>query len=284
MRSPFPCGALLGLAAVLSCRSERSTPVADATPPAPTTPNTVTFTATDFAFTGPTQIAAGQTILHLANKGKEPHHMVVIRVEQGRTYDSLLAALRKPGPPPGWVRVLGGPIAGEPGRESSSEHLLTPGQYAVVCFVPSTDGAPHFTKGMVSALEVTPGTSAPAAESEADIAVKLNDYDFEFETALTPGRHMIKVENTAPQMHEIVIAKLNPGKSAKQLIDWEFGGRKGEAPGTYLTGMAPMQQGEAARFEVNLDPGEYALICFVPDAKDGKPHTMHGMLKQIKVG
>ena len=27
----------------------------------------------------------------------------------------------------------------------------------------------------------------------------------------------------------------------------------------------------------------YALICFYPDAKDGKPHVMHGMLKEITV-
>jgi len=35
--------------------------------------------------------------------------------------------------------------------------------------------------------------------------------------------------------------------------------------------------------EVNLQPGEYALICFLPDAKDGKPHLLHGMLKQLKI-
>jgi len=25
------------------------------------------------------------------------------------------------------------------------------------------------------------------------------------------------------------------------------------------------------------------LICFVPDAKDGKPHLAHGMVKQFSV-
>ncbi len=284
MKSRISCGALLGLAAVLGCRSERGTPAGDATPPAASTPNVVTFTATDYAFNGPAEIPAGRTVIRLANKGKEPHHMVIIRMEQDRTYDSLLAALRQPGPPPSWTRMLGGPIAGDPGDEGSTEHLLTPGQYAVICFIPSADGKPHFTKGMVSGLKVLPGTGAPGAESRADIEVKLKDYDFDFAPGLTPGRHMIKVENTGTQTHEIVIAKLNPGKTAKNLIDWEFGGRKGEAPGSYLNGLAPMQQGETARFEVNLDPGEYALICFVSDAKDGKPHIMHGMLKQITVG
>jgi hypothetical protein len=35
--------------------------------------------------------------------------------------------------------------------------------------------------------------------------------------------------------------------------------------------------------EVNLEPGEYGLICFVPDAKDGKPHIAHGMVTQFTV-
>jgi hypothetical protein len=26
------------------------------------------------------------------------------------------------------------------------------------------------------------------------------------------------------------------------------------------------------------------MICFVPDAKDGKPHVQHGMTTQFKVG
>ena len=34
---------------------------------------------------------------------------------------------------------------------------------------------------------------------------------------------------------------------------------------------------------VDLEPGEYALICFIPDDKDGKPHVAHGMISQITV-
>ena len=34
---------------------------------------------------------------------------------------------------------------------------------------------------------------------------------------------------------------------------------------------------------VDLAPGNYGLICFIPDAKDGKPHFMHGMATQFSV-
>jgi hypothetical protein len=34
---------------------------------------------------------------------------------------------------------------------------------------------------------------------------------------------------------------------------------------------------------MNFTPGHYALICFVPDAKDGKAHFMHGMTQDFDV-
>jgi hypothetical protein len=34
---------------------------------------------------------------------------------------------------------------------------------------------------------------------------------------------------------------------------------------------------------VDLPAGEYGIICFDPDAKDGKPHLAHGMIKQLSV-
>jgi hypothetical protein len=35
--------------------------------------------------------------------------------------------------------------------------------------------------------------------------------------------------------------------------------------------------------ELDLTPGDYALLCFVPDAKDKKPHLEHGMIQQITI-
>jgi hypothetical protein len=44
-----------------------------------------------------------------------------------------------------------------------------------------------------------------------------------------------------------------------------------------------MQPGGSAVFTADLAAGDYAFICFVPDAKDGKPHLMHGMTQQFAV-
>ena len=44
-----------------------------------------------------------------------------------------------------------------------------------------------------------------------------------------------------------------------------------------------MAQGVVNDVVVDLTPGEYALLCFVPDAGDGKPHVAHGMVRQVTV-
>jgi len=36
-------------------------------------------------------------------------------------------------------------------------------------------------------------------------------------------------------------------------------------------------------FTADFAPGNYALVCFIPDSKDGKPHYAHGMTKQFNV-
>ena len=44
-----------------------------------------------------------------------------------------------------------------------------------------------------------------------------------------------------------------------------------------------MMADESGQFTVDLVPGDYALLCFVPDMHDGKPRLMHGMVKPFTV-
>jgi hypothetical protein len=79
---------------------------------AATGPNIVTFTATEYGYQGPKEeIPAGPTVFRFSNQGKELHHLVIVRLDGSMTYDSLLAALKKPGPPPAWAHPVGGPNA-----------------------------------------------------------------------------------------------------------------------------------------------------------------------------
>jgi hypothetical protein len=53
----------------------------------------------------------------------------------------------------------------------------------------------------------------------------------------------------------------------------------------WLRARAPRTRCAGSRSpRADLEPGRYALICFLPDLADGKPHFMHGMMQEIEVG
>ena len=251
-------------------------------------PNVVTITATDYAFGVPDTIPAGLTTLRLINRGKELHHASLIRLKDSKTIadfqTGLQAAMQSHGPPPPWIAFTGGPNAVTPGDTGVATQTLEPGNYVVACWIPSAGGTLHIMKGMMHAMVVT-ATPAPAlAEPAVGFSIKLTDYDFALSAPLTAGTHTVRVENGGAQPHEVVITALPPGRSLQDFIAWETGGEKGPIPtGRWLGGVVALDAGGHAQFTATFAPGNYLLLCFWPDAKDGKPHLAHGMAKQISV-
>ena len=252
--------------------------------PKPAAPPVVVVHARDFSYLAPKTIKAGASTFHLVNDGKQVHHLTILKLEAGKTIADFAAAMKKPGPLPSWVSSVGGPNAAVPGASSDATLTLEAGHYALLCFVPSPgETAPHAMKGMVRALTVLPGTSK-ATEPTADVTVTLADYGFTIDKPLTPGHHEVKVENTAAQAHELVLMELLPGKTMNDMSNWiERDLMKGAPPGRPIGGMSNIDKGRTGSFPVELHPGHYGMICFVPDGKDGKSHSMHGMTKEIEV-
>jgi hypothetical protein len=284
MSSPLSRTLLLAAGVLAGCKSDR--PPADtaaAAPPAAAGPATVTVTATDFKLDLPATIPAGLVTLRLVNHGQEIHQAQLIRLEDGKTMADFEAAMKQPGPPPAWMTFAGGPTAAVPGGEASATQVLSPGQYVATCHIPSPDGVLHSMKGMVRPFQVTAGAATAALPAAGD-TVRLVDYAFEQARPLTAGHHTILVENSGPQPHELVLLKLPPGKSVEDFGAWVApGAMQGPPPAMPVGGLAVIASGESAVLEVDLTPGAYGFICFVPDLKDGKMHFMHGMMKQITV-
>lgn len=279
---------VLAAGSVAGCKSDRpsDTPASAAGTASAQSgvPAVVTVTAADFSFNAPAQIPAGAITFRLVNSGSEVHQAQLVKLEDGKTLEDLGKAMKNPGPPPAWVKWVGGPNGIAPGQETNATAVLTPGQYAYLCFIPSADGKMHLSKGMVRPFEVTAGSSSAAIDfPAADVTIKLVDYGFESSQPLTAGRRTIMVENAGPQVHELVLLRLAPGKTTEDFGKWAETGMKGPPPAEPLGGIVGLEKGARGTFEVDLTPGDYGLICFVPDHKDGKPHLAHGMMKNLKV-
>jgi hypothetical protein len=250
-------------------------------------PNVVTITAMDFAFQAPDTIPAGLTEIRLVNQGPNLHHAQLVRLDQGKTYEDLMNAfktLKPTDPPPAFMIPAGGPNPPNPSETAVIIEDLQPGNYALLCFVDIPDHVPHVMKGMSKAITVVAAAAgaATATPPTADVTMQLVDYDFTTTPALTAGRHVIRIENTAQQPHEVFIAKLDSGKTIADVQKW-MEKMQGVPPAHAMGGVAFIAPGSHVFMPVDLPAGNYMLICFVPDAKDGKPHFMHGMAKEIKV-
>jgi hypothetical protein len=241
----------------------------------------VRVTGADFTFDAPDVIPAGLTEFRFLNKGPALHHMQLLQLTGGKTVDDLRAALANPGPPPAWVKQVGGPNAAAPGLESNATLMLEPGNYALICFV-DIGGPPHFMKGMVRALRVASAEGPAATKLEEDATATLLDYTFKLSSPIRAGTRTIRVYNGAQQPHEIELVQLAPGATLGDFMTW-IEKMEGPPPGKALGGVAGLEPGMSGYFSANFAPGNYALICFVPDAKDGKPHFTHGMAQQITV-
>ncbi len=246
-------------------------------------PHQMTIVATDYRFDAPDEVPAGMVTVHLVDNGAEIHHVAFVKLNDGKTIADVAQAMKTPGPMPSWAVDHGGVNAPHPGGGmATTTQTLEPGNYALICFIPSADGVPHFAKGMVRPLTVTAATGADAPAPTADIVMTLNDYTFTLSKPITAGKHTIRIENAASQSHEVELARLAPGKKAIDLA--EYGEKpNGPPPGEPLGGVPAIAKGNSAYVTADFTPGEYALICFLPDPKDGKPHFTHGMIQQVHV-
>lgn len=247
-------------------------------------PPEVTITAKEYAFEVPASIGGGVVTVKLSNTGQEPHMAQLIRLNDGVTFDQLQAALQAgdPGAALSLVSVAGGIYTTPPGATQAATLDLKAGDYAVMDFGAGEDQVPYMVKGMLQPFKVTAGSSS--AEPASDVAVTLKEYSFEMPTELKAGSHTFKVSNQGTQPHEILLLKLAEGKTMADvqaaLSNPESGG---PPPGDMVGGALAIGPGLRSWTTLELTPGNYMAICFIPDSGDGKSHLEHGMMMPIKV-
>ncbi|MEO7367513.1 MAG: hypothetical protein ABIZ36_06120 [Gemmatimonadaceae bacterium] len=128
---------------------------------------------------------------------------------------------------------------------------------------------------------------APAATAAAPNVVNItaSEYKFEAPAEVPAGMTTFTLTDGGKEIHHAQLIKLDSGKT----MDDMMAGMKATKPGTPPPGWViaagganAVAPGNSASLTLNLEPGNYVLACFIPDAK-GVPHFMHGMVKTLKV-
>jgi hypothetical protein len=151
----------------------------------------------------------------------------------------------------------------------------------VLCGVPAPDEKSHFMKGMMKDLTVTPAPGT-ASLPESEVTITMVDDSFQVAGPLSAGPHTFRVINAGRQGHMMQMVRLAPGKTIADVAAWDPASKTPE-PIEWSGGVAYMSAGGVGYFSARLRPGVYGVICFIDDAKDHKPHFMHGMQKQFTV-
>ncbi len=119
----------------------------------------IDVTGTEYAFQGvPSSLPAGATSFELANRGKEAHEIVVLRIKDEVT-ESLEELLKLPEEQARQkVDVMGSSSDVPPGEPGYVVADLKKGRYGLACFLPvggGQEGPPHVTRGMFAAFTVS---------------------------------------------------------------------------------------------------------------------------------
>jgi uncharacterized cupredoxin-like copper-binding protein len=297
-RATLKRSAALGAGALLAGRIGPAA-AQEATPAVGGYPELV-IVATEYTFEMPATAESGYTRLTLDNQGGEDHHAMFFRLNDDTTEDQFMTGLMS-----GDLGALlalgasyGGPMASA-GSQASVIASLDAGTYAVVCLIPDEQGVPHVAHGMLAMLEVSEGTSA-APDPVADGTITLVEMAFGgLPTEVPAGMLTWQVTNGGTQLHEMAILQLVPGVPADAVIAGitappapvaspnAVPAASPEAseppPFVSLSGAAPMSPGATNYVELNAQPGEYVVVCFVPDPATGMPHAMMGMVGSFTV-
>jgi uncharacterized cupredoxin-like copper-binding protein len=247
----------------------------------------ITIKAVDYSFQQPKSIPAGLVDITLTNDGKMNHSLQIFRLNDGVSYNQFFTALKNNDPKfVGMVKAYGGANSILPGQ--SQEVILNlqqPGQYVSLCFDSDADNVPHFMKGMITQFTVTASPANQAQPPKDNGEIVLRDFSFQLPASIPSGPVTLKVTNQGPQIHEADIVRLTQGKTLQDLKNFLNQPNATSAPSFVepTGGLGAIQPGTSVWLKLNLKPGNYAVLCFVPDAKTGKPHFMLGMLDSFTV-
>jgi hypothetical protein len=198
------------------------------------------------------------------------------RLNEGVTLDQVNEALGQPDPFAvlALVSLLGGSSHTTDGRLIVD---LKPGEYVIISM--PQDGPP-------TVAPFSAGDPSEAAAPAADITVDLVDFNFAIPSEIESGPKVWQINNKGEQWHEMAIVKLSEGTTIDDVVAMLSSAEQADGPPPFeeVAFWTPSSPGETGYVTWDLPPGEYTVLCFLPDiAGDMSAHAAHGMVANLTV-
>lgn len=248
-------------------------------------------------------ILAGWNTFKYDNRSEETHFFLIDKYPEGKTIEDMK---REVGPVfekgmdlinegkqqegfdafnglPKWfyeVVFVGGSGLLSPKQSSLTTLKLEPGNYIIECYVKMPNGKFHSNMGMVKPIVVTSEFSKHTPPLES-VKIKLSStYGIVLQDSIKYGKQVFMIEFEDQKVyenfvgHDINLVKISDHADIEQLQAWmNWADPKGlitPAPEgfTFMGGVNDLPAGSKGYFEVDLLPGNYALISEVPSANE----------------
>lgn len=261
----------------------------------------VNIVASESGFEVPDDVQAGTVLITLENRAPFPVGFSLIQLPEGASPADL-------GPPPG-AATDASPAAGE---EAAPEEGLPPILYDAVW----AGGVFAFPGGppAQAVVTLTPGEwllagppdvpippqpftvggeagGAPATP-EGAVSVELDNFQIILPDQIAAGPQIWEVSNVGDQPHEIFIST-TPERLTIEDAETLLRLPEEATPPPGLPSLeeflpvsfvAPISGEQTTLVEMNLEPGHYVAVCFIPEKESGEPHAMEGMVTVFSVG
>lgn len=274
--------------AVETTTSAPSTPAAPEGDPVPEPVQQIEIDATEYAFEISPDPAGGLvpgwTLLEFHNVGAEAHQVMFARIKDGVDMAELAAAAADDSSGAAaieFVDMLGGVSYIGPGQDTTALVELPEGTILAMCYVPDADGVAHALRGMSTALAVPPAGAAaadPVPLAERTVGtIELAADGYRVPDDLRRGWY--HVENTSAALHELSLLRLSRSvddAEAQQVVEDLAANRTPTVAVEAVGGLGAISSGFDGYLYLDLDPGDYLAVDFMPDPREPRPHMLDG--------
>ena len=262
----------------------------------------VTVRLTDDAILAPEEVSAGPTVFIVENEEAGPGHAFVFRVPD-EVSDAELASTLSQGSvieqTPDWfwsADFLGNADRATIENPAVALVAVEPGRYVV--------GDPYRPMPEFAQFTVSEPDLAVVDLPQPDLSVELFEMGFSLPDEIEGGPQLWEVRSTGGMLHEMAIFPVPDSATPEQVqaaisaeLAAEFGGDPVETRQTIdalgdewvgwsadlMAGVGVLSPQAGSLAQVDLEPGAYGAVCYIPEPNSGMAHVMLGMADVFRV-